>query len=66
VVDVSVPTTGTVLVVVGPEGGITDDELATFTDAGAHVVRLGVEVGRTATAGVAAAAVLLARSPRWA
>jgi 16S rRNA (uracil1498-N3)-methyltransferase len=63
--DVSVPTTGTMLVVVGPEGGITDDELATFIDAGAHVVRLGVEVLRTSTAGLAAAAALLSRTARW-
>jgi 16S rRNA (uracil1498-N3)-methyltransferase len=60
-----VPESGTVVVVVGPEGGLTDDEVAAFVDAGAHAVRLGSEVLRTSTAGVAAAAAVLARTPRW-
>ncbi len=55
-----------ILVVVGPEGGITDGELAAFADAGAHVVRMGESVLRTSTAGVAAVAALLARTSRWA
>ncbi len=62
----TVPEAGTVLVVVGPEGGLTDDEVAAFVDAGAHVVRLGSEVLRTSTAGVAAVSALLARTSRWA
>lgn len=53
------------LVVVGPEGGLADDEVQAFTDAGAHVVRLGSEVLRTSTAGVAAVSALLARTSRW-
>ena len=61
----AVPTAGTVLVVVGPEGGLTDDEVAAFTAAGAHSVRLGSEVLRTSTAGVVACAALLARTERW-
>lgn len=60
-----VPSSGTVLVVVGPEGGLTDDEVAAFVAAGAHSVRLGAEVLRTSTAGVVAVAALLARTPRW-
>jgi 16S rRNA (uracil1498-N3)-methyltransferase len=52
------------LVVVGPEGGITDEELAALGDA--HVVRLGESVLRTSTAGVAAVAALLSRTSRWA
>lgn len=63
--EVSVPTDGTVVVVVGPEGGLTDDELVAFTGAGARAVRLGAEVLRTSTAGVAAVAALLSRTPRW-
>lgn len=60
-----VPATGTLLVVVGPEGGLTDDEVAALSGAGAHVVRMGSEVLRTSTAGVAAVAALLSRTPRW-
>ncbi|CAN5476879.1 16S rRNA (uracil(1498)-N(3))-methyltransferase [soil metagenome] len=62
----AVPVAGTVLVVVGPEGGLSDDEVAAFVGAGAHSVRLGSEVLRTSTAGVVAVAALLARTDRWA
>ncbi|MBZ5736725.1 16S rRNA (uracil(1498)-N(3))-methyltransferase [Nocardioides mangrovi] len=60
-----VPTAGRIVVVVGPEGGLTDDEVAAYVAAGAHSVRLGAEVLRTSTAGVAAVSALLARTPRW-
>ena len=62
---VEVPETGEVVVVVGPEGGITPEELTTFEQAGAEIVRLGDSVLRTSTAGVAALAVLSARLGRW-
>jgi len=62
---VEVPATGTVLVVVGPEGGLSEEEVEAFEAAGARTVRLGSEVLRTSTAGVVAAAVLLAGTPRW-
>jgi 16S rRNA (uracil1498-N3)-methyltransferase len=58
-----VPTTGDVVVVVGPEGGIAPDELAAFEVA---PVRLGATVLRTSTAGVAACSALLSRTSRWA
>jgi 16S rRNA (uracil1498-N3)-methyltransferase len=60
-----VPVEGDVVIVVGPEGGISDDELAAFAEAGAEPLRLGRSVLRTSTAGVAAAAALLSRTPRW-
>jgi 16S rRNA (uracil1498-N3)-methyltransferase len=60
-----VPEAGSVVVVVGPEGGLTDEEVTAFVTAGGHVVHLGSEVLRTSTAGVAAVAALLARTPRW-
>jgi 16S rRNA (uracil1498-N3)-methyltransferase len=59
------PADGEVVVVVGPEGGIDDDELALFAAAGANICRLGDTVLRASTAGVAALAVLSA-SQRWA
>jgi 16S rRNA (uracil1498-N3)-methyltransferase len=60
-----VPVTGTIVVIVGPEGGLTDDEVEAFAGAGAVPVRLGAEVLRTSTAGLAACAALLSRTPRW-
>lgn len=61
----AVPLVGTIVVVVGPEGGLTDAEVETLRAAGARPVRLGAEVLRTSTAGVAAVAAILTRTPRW-
>jgi 16S rRNA (uracil1498-N3)-methyltransferase len=61
----SLPSDGTVVVVVGPEGGISEEELALFTDAGAATVRLGREVLRTSTAGAATLAALATCTGRW-
>ncbi len=55
----------TVLVVVGPEGGISQPEIDAFHAAGAIAVRLGPHILRTSTAGPAAIAVLSARLGRW-
>lgn len=63
--ELDVPSTGTIAVVVGPEGGLTDGEVVAFRAAGAQAVRLGPEVLRTSTAGAAALAALSART-RWA
>jgi 16S rRNA (uracil1498-N3)-methyltransferase len=59
------PAGGEIILVVGPEGGISDAEREVFVAAGATAVRLGREVLRTSTAGVAALAVLSARLDRW-
>lgn len=53
------------LVVVGPEGGLSPDEVDALAAAGAEPVRLGDEVLRTSTAGPAAIAVLNAKLGRW-
>lgn len=65
VADLAVPATGEIVVVVGPEGGLTPAELSTLTAAGATATRLGPTVLRAATAGTVAAAALLSRTPRW-
>ncbi|MFE2169585.1 16S rRNA (uracil(1498)-N(3))-methyltransferase [Streptomyces sp. NPDC059447] len=59
------PAAGSVVLVVGPEGGVSPEELAVFAEAGARPYRLGRSVLRTSTAGTAATAVLLARTGRW-
>ncbi|MFJ8014007.1 16S rRNA (uracil(1498)-N(3))-methyltransferase [Streptomyces sp. NPDC096339] len=62
---VELPEAGSVVLVVGPEGGVSPEELAVFAGAGARPYRLGRSVLRTSTAGTAATAVLLARTGRW-
>jgi 16S rRNA (uracil1498-N3)-methyltransferase len=62
---VTFPTDGEVVLVVGPEGGIADDEVAAFEAVGAAVRRLGPTVLRTSTAGTVAAAIVMSNSGRW-
>ncbi|MFH8656613.1 16S rRNA (uracil(1498)-N(3))-methyltransferase [Streptomyces afghaniensis] len=59
------PSSGEIVLVVGPEGGVAPEELALFAQAGGKAYRLGRSVLRTSTAGTAATAVLLARTGRW-
>jgi 16S rRNA (uracil1498-N3)-methyltransferase len=59
----TVPLSGDITLVVGPEGGIAPEELAAFPDA--VPVRLGREILRTSTAGAAALAALSVRLGRW-
>ena len=54
-----------IVLVVGPEGGISSQELDAMAAAGASIVRLGDEVLRTSTAGPAALAVLNVALGRW-
>jgi 16S rRNA (uracil1498-N3)-methyltransferase len=49
---------GKIAIVVGPEGGIDETELAAFEKAGALRVRLGEPILRTSTAGVVAIAAI--------
>jgi 16S rRNA (uracil1498-N3)-methyltransferase len=60
-----IPQDGDLVLVVGPEGGITPDELATLVDAGAKPALLGPTVLRSSTAGVVAATAVLSRTSRW-
>jgi 16S rRNA (uracil1498-N3)-methyltransferase len=62
---VDLPEHGDLLLVVGPEGGITDDELATLTGAGARAVRLGTTVLRASTAAAVALGALGVLTRRW-
>lgn len=55
-----------IVLIVGPEGGVSPEEITTLAAAGAHVCLLGPTVLRTSTAGVVGAAALLSRTPRWA
>jgi 16S rRNA (uracil1498-N3)-methyltransferase len=59
------PDEGDIVLIVGPEGGISQAERAALRGAGAVEARLGPTVLRTSTAGAAAAAILLSRTPRW-
>lgn len=63
---VPLPTEGTVLLVVGPEGGVDDGELGTLVAAGARAVRMGPEVLRASTAACVALGALGVRTGRWA
>jgi 16S rRNA (uracil1498-N3)-methyltransferase len=63
--EIELPAQGDVLLIVGPEGGITDDELATLRQAGARAVRLGTTVLRTSTAAAVALGALGALTSRW-
>jgi 16S rRNA (uracil1498-N3)-methyltransferase len=63
--ELPLPERGELLLVVGPEGGISPAERAALREAGAVEARLGPTVLRTSTAGAAAAAILLSRSARW-
>jgi 16S rRNA (uracil1498-N3)-methyltransferase len=56
---------GEVVMVIGPEGSISPQEMAAFQAAGATAYKMGPTVLRTSTAGTAAATVVLARSGRW-
>ena len=59
------PSTETVTLIVGPEGGITDGEVAALVAAGAIAVRLGPSVLRTSTAAAVALGALGVLTPRW-
>lgn len=65
IADVAVAQANSLVLLVGPEGGIAAEEIAAFTEAGAVTVRLGPQVLRTTTAAAVALGALGVLTPRW-
>jgi 16S rRNA (uracil1498-N3)-methyltransferase len=63
--DIPLAQADSLMLIVGPEGGIADDELAALTAAGAVAVRLGPTVLRTSTAAAVALGALGVLTKRW-
>jgi 16S rRNA (uracil1498-N3)-methyltransferase len=63
---ISLPGHGEIVVIVGPEGGVSPAEADILTGAGAVTARLGPTVLRSSSAGAVAAALALVGSGRWA
>src|SRR6266851_2063203 len=59
------PSSGDIVVVVGPEGGVSPAEAGALASCGAVRAHLGPTVLRTSSAGAVAASVLLSHSARW-
>jgi 16S rRNA (uracil1498-N3)-methyltransferase len=59
------PARGDIVVIVGPEGGVSPTESTELASAGAVTARIGPTILRTSTAGSVAAAILLAACGRW-
>lgn len=64
-VDVALSGVDSLLLIIGPEGGISPEEIERLLGAGASAVRLGPTVLRTSTAAAVALGALGALTPRW-
>jgi len=65
ITETKLPEQGSVAVVVGPEGGLSDQEVELFKAAGFTSVHLGAGVLRTSTAGMAAVSYLQSKLGDW-
>lgn len=63
--ELSLPRVRNIVLIVGPEGGLSEGELAALDDAGACAVLLGPEVLRTSTAAAVALGAIGALTDRW-
>lgn len=58
-------TIDTIFIVIGPEGGLTEEEVVHFQSFGAHTVRMGEPIFRSAHAGGVVLAAIQALIGRW-
>lgn len=63
--EIELPLKGEIVLIVGPEGGVSEAESADLEAAGALPVRLGPTVLRGSTAGAVAGALVLSGCGRW-
>ncbi|MEV0948419.1 16S rRNA (uracil(1498)-N(3))-methyltransferase [Rhodococcus sp. NPDC049939] len=63
--ELSLRSVGEIVLIVGPEGGISDEEIASLTEVGAVPVLLGPHVLRTSTAAAVALGALGVLTDRW-
>jgi 16S rRNA (uracil1498-N3)-methyltransferase len=63
--ELELPVSGDIVLIVGPEGGVSPAEAAELTAAGAAGARLGPSVLRTSSAGLVAATIVASRTGRW-
>jgi 16S rRNA (uracil1498-N3)-methyltransferase len=64
--EISIPSSvEKILIVIGPEGGIADEEIELLKDAGSTITRLGEPILRSAHAGFAALSAVQTKIGRW-
>ena len=62
---ISAPSAKRALIIIGPEGGITDEELDSFTSSGARIALMGRPIFRSAHAGIAGLAAVQTLLKSW-
>lgn len=62
---ITAPKVAKALIIIGPEGGITDEELKAFTSSGAKIALMGRPIFRSAHAGIAGLAAVQTLLKSW-